>query len=108
VSLVLLFEHQAHIHRGVAGRGGLRAAGAARWRPAQAGHGRDGVVVMKLLPVQVALGFLVADLGAGQPVISSTGLALLLGDLAGRAAVVATVVRGNDESSLEIRLPAPP
>ena len=96
---------------------------------------------MKLLPVQVALGFLVADLGAGQragpdrvaavapgspgadagvehgdlltrldgqPVISSAGLALLLGDLAGRAAVVATVVRGDDESSLEIRLPAPP
>ena len=43
----------------------------------------------------------------GQPVISSTGLALLLDDVAGRDAVVATVVRGNDELSVEIRLPAP-
>ena len=41
----------------------------------------------------------------GQPVISSTGLALLLGGLAGRDAVAATVIRGNDESSVEIRLP---
>jgi DNA-binding MarR family transcriptional regulator len=44
----------------------------------------------------------------GQPVISSTGLALLLDGLAGAGAVIATVVRGNDESSLEIRLPARP
>lgn len=43
----------------------------------------------------------------GQPVISSTGLALLLDDLAGRDAVAATIVRGNDESSVEIRLPVP-
>lgn len=43
----------------------------------------------------------------GQPVISGTGLALLLDDLAGRDAVAATIVRGNDESSVEIRLPAP-
>jgi DNA-binding MarR family transcriptional regulator len=43
----------------------------------------------------------------GQPVISSTGLALLLDGPAARDAVAATVVRGNDESSLEIRMPAP-
>lgn len=44
----------------------------------------------------------------GQPVISSTGLALLLDGLAGREAVAATVVRGNDESSVAIRLPPGP
>jgi DNA-binding MarR family transcriptional regulator len=43
----------------------------------------------------------------GQPVISGTGLALLLDGLAGRDAVVATVVRGNDESSVTIRMPVP-
>ncbi len=43
----------------------------------------------------------------GQPVISSTGLALLLDGLAGAGTVIATIVRGNDESSLEIRLPGP-
>jgi DNA-binding MarR family transcriptional regulator len=44
----------------------------------------------------------------GRPVISSTGLALLLGGLAGRESVAATVVRGNDELSVAIRLPADP
>jgi DNA-binding MarR family transcriptional regulator len=44
----------------------------------------------------------------GQPVISSTGLALLLGGLAGRDCVTATVIRGNDELSVAIRLPAGP
>ena len=44
----------------------------------------------------------------GQPVISSTGLALLLGGLAGTESVAATVVRGNDELSVAIRLPAGP
>jgi DNA-binding MarR family transcriptional regulator len=43
----------------------------------------------------------------GQPVISSTGLALLLDGLAGGYAVVATIVRGNDESNVEIRLAIP-
>ena len=43
----------------------------------------------------------------GQPVISSTGLALLLGGLAGRDSVAATVVRGNDELSMAVRLPGP-
>jgi predicted metalloprotease with PDZ domain len=42
----------------------------------------------------------------GQPVSSSTGLALLLADLAGRRSAVAVVVRGNDEARLRIRLPA--
>lgn len=45
---------------------------------------------------------------AGQPLISSTGLALLLDGLAGGDSVAATVVRGNDESSVEIRLPCGP
>ena len=44
----------------------------------------------------------------GQPVISSTGLALLLDSLAGSRSAVVTVVRGNDEWGLEIRLPARP
>lgn len=43
-----------------------------------------------------------------QPVISSTGLALLLGGLAGSDSVAATVVQGNDELSVAIRLPADP
>ena len=43
----------------------------------------------------------------GRPAISGTGLALLLDGLAGRDAVAATIVRGNDESTLEIRLPGP-
>jgi DNA-binding MarR family transcriptional regulator len=41
----------------------------------------------------------------GHPVSSSTGLALLLADLAGRRSAVAVVVRGNDEARLRIRLP---
>ena len=41
----------------------------------------------------------------GQPVSSSTGLALLLADLAGRRSAAAVVVRGNDEARLRIRLP---
>jgi DNA-binding MarR family transcriptional regulator len=43
----------------------------------------------------------------GQPVISSTGLALLLYGLAGRDVLAATVVRGNDELSVAVRLPGP-
>jgi membrane-associated protease RseP (regulator of RpoE activity) len=43
----------------------------------------------------------------GQPVISSTGLALLLDGLAGRPSATAVIVRGNEESSMEIRLPGP-
>jgi DNA-binding MarR family transcriptional regulator len=43
----------------------------------------------------------------GQPVISSTGLALLLDGLAGAGSVTATIVRGNDETDLAIRLPGP-
>jgi DNA-binding MarR family transcriptional regulator len=43
----------------------------------------------------------------GQPVISSTGLALLLDGLAGGDSVAATVVRGNGELSVTIRLPGP-
>jgi DNA-binding MarR family transcriptional regulator len=43
----------------------------------------------------------------GQPVISSTGLALLLDGLAGGDAAIATIVRGNDEASLEIPIPGP-
>jgi len=44
----------------------------------------------------------------GQPAISSTGLAFLLADLAGRASAAATVVRGNDVSPVEISLPPRP
>jgi DNA-binding MarR family transcriptional regulator len=44
----------------------------------------------------------------GQPVISSTGLALLLDGLAARDSVAATVVRGNNELGVAIRLPAGP
>jgi len=43
----------------------------------------------------------------GQPVICSTGLALLLDGLAGRPSATAVIVRGNEESSMEIRLPGP-
>ena len=43
----------------------------------------------------------------GQPVISSTGLALLLDGLADRPSATAVIVRGNEESSVEIRLPGP-
>jgi DNA-binding MarR family transcriptional regulator len=43
----------------------------------------------------------------GQPVISGTGLALLLDGLAGRDAVVATIVRGNDQSSVHVTLAGP-
>jgi len=44
----------------------------------------------------------------GQPVISGTGLALLLDGLAGGDAVAATIVRGNDELSVAIRLSGGP
>src|SRR5690348_1052767 len=44
----------------------LWAALAAGRRPLQPGDGGDRVVVMELLAVQVALGLLMADLGAGQ------------------------------------------
>jgi DNA-binding MarR family transcriptional regulator len=40
----------------------------------------------------------------GQPTTSSTGLALLLADLAGRHSAMATIVRGNDESRVRVRL----
>ena len=43
----------------------------------------------------------------GQPVISSTELALLLDGLADRPSATAVIVRGNEESSVEIRLPGP-
>ena len=43
----------------------------------------------------------------GQPVISSTGLTLLLDGLADRPSATAVIVRGNEESSVEIRLPGP-
>jgi S1-C subfamily serine protease len=49
-------------------------------------------------------GDLLTHLG-GQPVVSSTGLALLLDGLAAGDSVAATVVRGNDELSVAIRLP---
>src|SRR5690242_9459362 len=44
----------------------LRAALAAGRRSLQPGDGGDRVVVVELLAVQIALGFLVADLGTGQ------------------------------------------
>jgi DNA-binding MarR family transcriptional regulator len=40
----------------------------------------------------------------GQPTTSSTGLALLLGQLSGRRSALATIVRGNDESRVRVRL----
>jgi DNA-binding MarR family transcriptional regulator len=43
----------------------------------------------------------------GRPVISSTGLALLLDSLTGAGSVTATIVRGNDETSLAVPLPGP-
>src|SRR5262249_17397329 len=43
----------------------------------------------------------------GQPVICSTGLALLLDGLAGRPSATAVIVWGNEESSMQIRLPGP-
>jgi DNA-binding MarR family transcriptional regulator len=43
----------------------------------------------------------------GQPTTSSTGLALLLGQLAGRRSALATIVRGNEESRVRVRLGEP-
>jgi DNA-binding MarR family transcriptional regulator len=73
---------------------------------------RPGMLVAAVRPgspgakAGIEHGDLLTHLG-GRPVISSTGLALLLDGLAGGDVVAATVVRGNDEMSVEIRLPGP-
>lgn len=111
--LLASFEtHTSH----VAGRLGLTLEPAHRAQQRRQAVGlahRPGMLVAAVRPgspgaqAGIEHGDLLSHLD-GQPVISSTGLALLLDGLAGRDRVAATVVRGNDESTVEIRLAASP
>ena len=93
LGLILEPAHLARQRRqavGLADRAGLLVAGVQPGSPAA----RAGIERGDLLTCL-----------DGQPVSSSTGLALLLADLAGRRSATAVVVRGNDEARLRIRLP---
>src|SRR5262249_56107163 len=89
--------------RGVGGWGGVGREPADRAQQRRQAVGlahRPGMLVAAVRPGSpgAAAGIEHGDLLTrldGQPVISSTGLALLLGGLAGRGAVAATGGRGN-------------